>query len=199
MNRRSLLSLVAASLTAGSLSRIATAAPAAGRNLVIFYSRADENYDVGYVKTGNTAIMARIVADTVGADIFEVRPVNAYPAAYTPCTEQAKAEQRRNARPAFVDENVPDIASYDNIYIGFPVWWGDLPMTLYTFLEKYSIAGKNVIPFCTHEGSGFSRTLSGLRRVGKNIKLQEGLDMTGSRCQNDADGVRREVKAWLGA
>ena len=126
--------------------------------LVVYFSRTGEQYTVGVIDEGNTAIVAKMIADQTGADLFEVLPVDDYyPMTYDELTEVAKQEQNDNARPAYAGE-VPDLSQYDTIFIGAPVWWGDWPMIMYTFFENNAdaLAGKTLIPFSTHEGSGLS-------------------------------------------
>ena len=133
-----------------------------GKILIAFFSRADENYNVGTVEVGNTEIMAGFMKDYLGgiADTFKIDPVKPYPADYKECTEVATEEKISNARPEFKNSDSIDIDNYDTIFIGYPIWWGDVPMIINTFLEKYDFSGKTIIPFNTHEGSGNSGTFS---------------------------------------
>ena len=123
--------------------------------LIAFFSRADENYNVGTVSVGNTEIMARYIKEYLGdrADGFKIDPVVSYPANYKECTEVATKEKNSNARPEFKNAEVLDLSKYDTILLGYPIWWGDVPMIINTFLEKYNFSGKTIIPFNTHEGS----------------------------------------------
>ena len=126
------------------------------KTLVLFFSHTGENYAVGNITEGNTAILAKMIAAKTRADIFEVVPEKDYPSKYKPCTDIALTEKRQNARPAYKGDI--DTSKYDTVYIGYPIWWGDLPMVLYTFLDKHDLNGKTIYPFCTHEGSGMSGT-----------------------------------------
>jgi flavodoxin len=103
------------------------------------------------------------------ADIFQIEPIVPYPDQYDECAEIAKKEQRENARPV-AKTDIADIRKYDVIYIGYPIWWGTMPQIILTFLEKYDLSGKTIIPFCTHEGSGFGRSVSDLRKACPNSK-----------------------------
>ena len=126
--------------------------------LVVYFSRTGKQYNVGVIEEGNTAIVARMIAAETGADLFEILPTDDhYPLTYNELTDVAKREQRENARPGYTGQ-VPDLAPYTAIFIGAPVWWGDWPMILYTFFETNgdALAGKTLIPFSTHEGSGLS-------------------------------------------
>ena len=124
--------------------------------LVIYFSRTGEQYTVGVIDKGNTAIVAEMIAEQTGADLFEVLPVDDhYPMTYTALTDVAKQEQNAKARPEYADD-LPDLAQYETIFIGAPVWWGDWPMIMYTVFENNDFFGKKLVPFSTHEGSGLS-------------------------------------------
>ncbi|GAB6975119.1 flavodoxin [Prevotella falsenii] len=160
--------------------------------LVAFFSRADENYNVGYIKVGNTQKIAEAIARETGADTFHIETVKPYPAAYNPCIEQAKEELRTNARPEIKgDIKVED---YDVVFIGFPNWWGEPPMALYTFIEKHNWEGKTIIPFITHEGSGFGGTDRQVAAACKGATMLKGLAVQGKAAQQGADAT---VKEWL--
>ena len=103
------------------------AAPAGKRALVVYFSRADENYNVGYIEKGNTKILAEMIAEATGADMFEIKPAKPYPKEYTATTNLAKKEKNEKARPEIVG-TMPDVSGYDVIFFGYPIWWGDLPM-----------------------------------------------------------------------
>ena len=126
------------------------------RTLVIYFSRTGEQYTVGVIDKGNTAIVAEMIAEETGADLFEVLPVDDhYPMTYNELTDVAKQEQNDKARPAYAGE-LPDLSGYDTVFIGAPVWWGDWPMIMYTLFENNDFSGKKLVPFSTHEGSGLS-------------------------------------------
>ncbi|MBQ7515758.1 MAG: NAD(P)H-dependent oxidoreductase [Schwartzia sp.] len=171
------------------------AAPAGKRALVVYFSRADENYNVGYIEKGNTKILAEMIAEATGADTFEIKPAKPYPKEYTPATEVAKKEKNDNARPEIVGA-MPDVSGYDVIFLGYPIWWGDLPMPCYTFFDKVKLAGKTVAPFCTHEGSGLSGT-DGYIAKATGAKVAEALEMKGTTAQKSRDEAKKEVLAWL--
>ena len=166
--------------------------------LVVYFSRTGEQYGVGVIEKGNTAIVAEMIAEQTGADTFEILPKeDNYPMTYDALTEVAKEEQNNNARPAIKD-TVENFDSYDVIYLGYPIWWGDLPMICYTFLESYDFTGKTVVPFCTHAGSGNAGTQSKIQSVIPNADVKEVLAITGADAQNDSDSVRTQVIDWLG-
>lgn len=180
--------LVAAAIISSSYA-------AEAKSIVIFFSRADENYSVGYIKTGNTKILADMIAEKTGSDIFEVKPAKTYPADYETCIDIAKKELNAKARPAIAEDK--DISEYDTIFLGYPIWWGELPMCMYTFLEAHDLSGKNIAPFATHEGSGLARTESSLKRALPNAKIMKGLAVRGSTAQRDKAGSERSVNSWL--
>ena len=93
--------------------------------------------------------------------------------------------------------DVPNFDSYDTIYIGYPIWWGDLPMCIYTFMESHQWNGKTVIPFCTHEGSSLAGTESRIRSTCKGATLLKGLAIRGSTAQNNRTAARKSVQDWL--
>ena len=107
------------------------------------------------VKADLEAQLVEMIAEKTGADIFEIKADHAYPKEYRAATEAAKAEKETKARPGLVG-TMPDLSKYDVIYLGYPIWWSDMPMAVYTFLEQGNFVGKTIIPFCTHEGNGIS-------------------------------------------
>ena len=122
--------------------------------LVLYFSRTGEQYTVGVIDKGNTAIVAEMIAEKTGGDLFEILPKeDYYPYTYDELTDVAKQEQNDNARPEYKDD-LPDLSGYDTVFIGAPVWWGNWPMIMYTVFENNDFAGKTLIPFSTHEGSG---------------------------------------------
>ena len=164
-----------------------------GKVLIAYFSRAGENYNVGYLKTGNTEVMAGYIHEGLpDSDVFRIEPVVPYPDKYEECKGVATKEQRENARPA-VKSRVADIKAYDVIYIGYPIWWGTMPQIMLTFLDEHDLSGKTIIPFCTNEGSGFGRSVTDLKKRLPASKFLEGLAVRGSNVKN----ARKEVIAWI--
>ena len=163
--------------------------------LVAFFSRTGENYAVGHIEQGNTHIVAEMIASATGGTLFRIEPATPYPDDYRACTEVAQREKRSKARPALVG----DIAAeeFDVIFLGYPNWWGDLPMCIYTFLEQHDWQGKVVIPFCTHEGSGLSDTENRLRTACRGASVLNGLAVRGFVAQNEREKARKLVLEWL--
>lgn len=178
-------------------ARTETKAPeaAGSRALVVYFSRADENSRIGYIEKGNTRILAEMIAEATGADIFEIKPAKPYPKEYRPATDVAKQEKNDNARPEIVG-TVPDVQKYDVIFLGYPIWWGDLPMACYTFLDRVNLSGKTIAPFCTHEGSGLSGTDRYIAEATK-AKVTDALVMRGQTAQSERDEAKKEVIGWL--
>ena len=166
--------------------------------LIAFFSRADENYSVGTVDVGNTEIMAGFIKDYIGekADTFKIDPVTPYPADYKKCTEVATKELNENARPEFQNANSLDISKYDTIILGYPIWWGDVPMIINTFLEKYDFSGKTVYLFNTHEGSGNSGTYSSIKNKLSSTNVNtNGFAIRGADARKESS--RSTVENWL--
>ncbi|MBR6922899.1 MAG: flavodoxin [Clostridia bacterium] len=176
-----------------------TAAPSESKTLVVYFSRTGEQYTVGVIDKGNTAIVAEMIAEKTGADLWEVLPVDDhYPMTYSALTDIAKKEQNDKARPAYKG-TVPDLSEYDTVFIGAPVWWGDWPMIMYTFFEQNrdALAGKTLIPFSTHEGSGLSGFDKKLAYAIPGATVGKGLAIRGNDAQNSQDSVRESVNGWL--
>ena len=167
-----------------------------GKSLVAFFSRAGENYGVGVVEEGNTAIVAHMIAGKVVSDTFEIVPVEPYPEGYDACLAQAKNEQNAKARPALA-ESLDNLADYETIYLGYPIWHSDLPMVVYAFLESQNWQGKTIAPFCTHGDSGIGSTVATLKAVCKGATVKDGLAIKGETAQNDRDQAELAVNEWL--
>lgn len=168
-----------------------------GKKLVVFFSHTGENYNVGYIKEGNTRIIADMIADAMGADRFEIVPEKSYPENYDECIEVAKREKLTKARPAIKgDVKVED---YDVIFLGYPNWWGEAPMCIYTFIDGHDWNGKTVIPFITHEGSGMGGTDSKIAEAckGADTAVGKGLAVQGKTAQQNRVSAKNSVDRWL--
>ena len=174
---------------------VSSAFAAEAKMLIAVFSRADENYAVGYIEVGNTMKLAQAIQQKTGAELFEVAPAKKYPADYDTCIDVAKKEQARKARPAIAQDK--DISEYDVIFLGYPVWWGDIPMCMYTFIEAHDWAGKTVIPFCTSEGSGAGSTDRTLKNALKGADVKRVMSMRGTTTQNNASETENTVDRWL--
>ncbi len=141
---------------------------------------------------GNTEYMASIIQQTVGGDLFRIETVEDYPLDHDALVDFAAEEQDAGARPELAGE-VENLDQYDTIFLGYPNWWGDMPMALYTFLESYDLSGKTVIPFCPHGGSRFSRTVETIAELQPDASVSgEGLAIS----RNEVAGSAETVAAW---
>ena len=166
-------------------------------SLVVYFSHAGENYNVGVIEEGNTAKLAKVIAEQTGADLFEIVPVTDYPHSYDECLEVATEEQRTGARPEYVGD-VESWDQYDTVFIGYPIWWGEIPNIVYTFMEGHDFAGKTVVPFNTHEGSGQSHSQRDIEKTLPDAAVLQGLAVRGATAQNDPDATAQAVSGWLG-
>ena len=186
--------LISASLALSCMST--TEAAVSGKVLVAYFSRTDENYDVGYITKGNTAIIAEMIAQKTGGNLFEIKKTEPYPAAYEDCKTVASREKATNARPTLT-EKVANMADYDVIFVGYPIWYGDAPMPVYSFLESYDFTGKKIIPFCTHGGSGLSGTEQRLTMTCPQSEIGQGFAISGATAQKKPDEAAAKVTEWL--
>jgi flavodoxin len=164
-------------------------------DLVIYFSRSGENYFGGELKNiekGNTEVIAEYIQEFTGADLFKVEPLNEYPADYMKCIDVAKKENADDARPE-IKETLDNVDDYDRIFIGFPNWWGTLPMPMFTQLEQLDFSSKTVKPFVTHEGSGFGSALKDLDRLCEGAEIKKGLSIPGANVYDAKD----TVEVWI--
>ena len=164
--------------------------------LIVFYSRAGENYFGGKYRTvpvGNTEKVARLLAEKTGADLLRLEQVVPYSDDYRTCVAQAAQDLKSKARPAL--RNLPEtLDQYDEIYLGYPNYCGTMPMAVYTFLERYDFTGKVICPFCTHEGSGLCRTEREIAAAAKGAAVTEGLAIHGSHVDEAGPALKNWVK-----
>ncbi len=164
-------------------------------SLVIYFSRSGENYFGGELKNiekGNTEVIAEYIQEFTSADLFKVESEVDYPEDYMKCIDVAKKELEDDARPE-IKESLDDISDYETIYIGFPNWWGTLPMPMWTQLEKLDFTGKTVKPFVTHEGSGFGKSLKDLDRLCSGAEIKKGISIPGANVYEAKD----KVNLWI--
>lgn len=144
--------------------------------------------------TGNTGLVAREIQKSAGGELFSIRTEAPYPASYDATVEQGRQEQRQNARPALAS-HIEDPASYDVIFLGYPNWWGDMPMVLYTFLDEYDFSGKTIIPFCTSGGSALSDTVEAIRTAEPDAVVLDGFHVSGSSAARSGNSVDNWVRS----
>lgn len=169
--------------------------------IIVYFSRRDENYVSGAIKNltvGNTEVAANMIQKLTGAEIFKMQPVQEYSRDYNECIAQAQADQRRDARPEL--ETYPEsLDGYDTVYLGYPNYWGTMPMAVFTFLEHFDFSGKTILPFCTHEGSGMGRSESDIRRLCPDAKVKKGLALCGGSIRHSEPEIRRWLEEFSSA
>lgn len=160
---------------------------------------ADEPTETGskalvvyFSHSGNTESVAKEIQSQTGADIFEIVPATPYTTDYNTLLDVAQNEKRDNARPT-ISGSIENIEQYDVIYLGYPNWWADMPMVVYTFLDTYDLSGKTIAPFVTSGGSGFSNTISTIKTMEPNATVTDGLAIRDSAAGNPANAVSE----WL--
>lgn len=161
----------------------ATESFAAPKNVLIAY----------FSRSGNTLTIARQIQKAAGGDLFEIATAKPYPKDYHATVDLAQKELRENARPALKTAKVPNLASYDFVFIGSPNWWGTLPTPVMTFLEENDMSGRTVAQFITHEGSGFGRSERDLKKLCPKSKIVEGIEVRGGSVNSAQD----DVSAWV--
>lgn len=146
-----------------------------------------------YIQIGNTEKAAKMIADMTGTDLFKIEQKIPYAADYNTCIAQSKEDKQTGKRPEIL--NLPqDIDQYDEIYLGYPNYWGTMPMAVYTFLESYDFTGKKIHPFCTHEGSGLSNTESDIKKSAKGAVIEKGIAIHGSSVDQAKDVLERWIQ-----
>lgn len=163
--------------------------------LIVYFSRKGENYWNGSIKNlekGNTEIVSEMIADITGGDLFQVETVKEYPADYYECIDEAKKELQNGARPE-LKKYMDSLDGYDTVYVGYPNWWGTMPMAMFTFLERCDLSGKRIFPFCTNEGSGMGGSERDLKRICKGAVVEKGLSIHGA----EAADSRSKVENWV--
>ena len=164
------------------------------KSIIIYFSRADENYfggEMKYIEKGNTEVIAEYIRDIVGSDMFKVEPLKPYSANYMECIEEAKVRTKNHDAP--IKENVPDLSSYEVIYVGSPVYWGGMPEELFTALKGLDYTGKIIRPFVTHEGSGLSSIPNQLENICTGATVAGGLAISGS----SVNSAKSKVENWI--
>ena len=165
------------------------------KNLIAYFSRTGKNYVGGKIVNlpiGNTEVVAKKIQTIMGGDLFQIKTVTPYPDDYTDATQVAQDEKQKNARPELTD-SVKHMDSYELIYLGYPNWWGTIPMAICTFLEAYDFTGKTIIPFCTHEGSGMGNSERDIKKLCPNAKMLSGLPIQGG----SVDKADKDILDWL--
>lgn len=163
--------------------------------LIVYFSRAGENWEVGYVDRGNTAVMADYIQEYTGAATFEIVPEVPYPTDYATMLQVSQQERDTDARPA-IKSPLENLEQYSIVFIGSPIWYGGPPMIMQTFYETYpALAEKTIVPFGTHGGSGIGSCASLIREYFPDATLLESLGIPGNRIRDNQS--RGQVQTWL--
>lgn len=143
---------------------------------------------------GNTQFIATQIQQHMGGDLFLIETEEKYPADYDETDRQGETENRERARPKLAT-HVENINDYDIVFLGYPVWYYDMPMAVYTFLEEYDLSGKTIVPFATSGGSGFLNTISEIQDIQPEAKvLTDGFEVSHSRIE---DVTSEDIKKWI--
>ena len=159
-------------------------------SLIIYFSRADENYAVGYIEKGNTEIAAEFLQELTGADIFKVEPAVPYAKDYNTCIQEAK----KRVGNAPIKKKLTDISNYDTIFIMSPIYWGTYAPEIETALKNLDFTGKKIRVISTHEGSGLANMVSDIKKICAGADVQNnGLAIRGSQAKNS----KQKISDWL--
>jgi flavodoxin len=156
--------------------------PSASTSLIVYFSH-----------TGNTLELAKHIQELTGAETFKIEPVILYPEVYEECVSQARAELADEAFPQ-ISKHVDDIASYDIIYLGYPIWIGTIPRPVATFLVEHDLEGKTIIPFCTYGGGGISNSVTDILDLVPQAIVKEAFGVTGTRAAEAKDAASEWLK-----
>ncbi|MBR1699558.1 MAG: hypothetical protein IJ714_07230 [Bacteroidales bacterium] len=180
--------------------------PLEGKTLVAFFTARNQtefNEDADSLSSasqttvdetayGNAELLAKYAAKATGGDVFSIETVKQYPEMYRETTEVAQEEQNDNARPELKNK-VTDMESYENIVLIYPMWWADMPMGVWTFLESYDFSGKTIYPISTHLGSGMGNSIATIQKLVKGADVKDGLEVSG----NAVSGAEADVLDYL--
>ena len=164
--------------------------------LVAYFSRNGENYTkngIENLSVGNTEVVAKKISELTGADLFKIETIKEYPVDYYETTRIVQEELRDHLRP-ILKKYLENSGNYDTIYLGYPNWWGTMPMAVFTFLESIDLSGIVIKPFCTHEGSGMGHSEEDLKKYFPQAIIKKGLLIRGS----DVYESDEEIKNWIG-
>lgn len=142
---------------------------------------------------GNTQYVASVIQQLTGGELFEIKTVHTYPGSHKELIDAAKKENEDNARPKLAT-HITDLNDYDVVFIGFPNWWYDMPMPLYTFFDEYDFSGKTIVPFCTHGGSRFSQAVQTIRKLEKEATVLDGYAISRDRVGESKPNVLNWLK-----
>lgn len=162
--------------------------------LIAYFSHAGQNYVDGKIvdlPVGNTEVAAKKLAAITGGALLRIEQAESSPKGYHELTEVAKKELKAGARPA-VKTAIPDMAGIEYLLLGYPNWWGTMPMPVWTFLEALDTSGKKIALFCTNEGSGMGRSEKDMRALCPSAEILPGLALIGHKVAESGEALR----AW---
>ena len=162
--------------------------------IIIFFSRAGENYNVGTVDVGNTEMIVNYLKQVTNITSFKINPETDYPTNYQEMVTLAQNEKSSNARPSIKDP-LTDISNYDTILLGYPIWHGDLPNIVMTQLEMLDFEGKTIYPFNTHEGSGLGSSISDIKNSAPKADVKDGFALRGTEARKEDS--HESIRNWL--
>ena len=190
--------------TEAPASAEASGAAEAGSNILVVYFAVAENSETDAVSsasvvtlndtpTGKVAVLANAIQQKTGADLFSIDTESVYPSNIMDLLDFAQEEQDDNARPVILN-TIETIDQYDTIFVGYPLWWYDLPQVIYTFFDAYDLSGKTIIPFCTHNGSRFSGTIGTIEDLEPDATvIRDGYTVS----EWDVAEAPAAIEAWL--
>jgi flavodoxin len=165
------------------------------RILVAYFSRPGNNYVNGKIvnlAVGNTEVLAQMIQEMTKCDIFQIKTAKPYPLDYKETTDVAGKELREKARPK-LSYRVENMTMYKVVFLGYPNWWGTIPMPIATFLSDYDFSGKTIAPFCTNEGSGLGQSVNDIKQLCPQSIILDGLAIRGGTVNK----AQNQVSNWL--
>lgn len=163
--------------------------------LTAYFSLKGETYVNGKIinlPQGNTEVIAQRIAERIPTDLFHIEKADGYPTTYQGRVDVAKEELKKDARPSFIG-NVAKMEQYDTVILGYPNWCGTMPKPVWTFLESYDFSGKKIVPYCTHEGSGLSKSVDDIKSLCPHSLVMSGTAIHGA----EAKVVKEEIERIL--
>ncbi len=146
-----------------------------------------------FSETSNTQKLAKLISDKVGGDFIKIETIQKYPTNYQDLVDYAEEEKNKNARPELKELNI-DLDKYDTIFVGYPIWWYQMPMAMYSFFDTYDFSGKTIVPFNTHEGSGVSGTNDDIKKLEPKANVLKSLAIRGGDMEENQIPT---VEKWL--
>ncbi len=164
--------------------------------LVAYFSMPD-NVDDSTVNIngqtlGNNQYFAQVIQEATGVDVFRIEAATPYPTDHATLVDQASKEQNENARPAIKDA-IQNFDQYDTVFVGYPIWWSDMPQIMYTFFDTYDFSGKTLIPFGTHGGSGWAGTPAKIAQLEPSANMLDGLSIS----RNSIENAHDQIVQWV--